>query len=86
MKTHTNDEMIWVYGILTLIYKDKVKKIYMDEMDDPIQFVEFLEMVDYDGKETILLIAEEHLYGKIYRYGNYNDDKWYEVGEMKGFA
>lgn len=86
MKTHTNDESIWVYGILTLVYKDKAQKIYMDETDDPILFGDLLKMVDYDDKGTILLIAEEHLYGKIYRYGNYNDDKWYEVGEMKGFA
>ena len=35
---------------------------------------------------TILLILESYLDGKIYRYGNYNNDLWYEVGEMKGFA
>lgn len=35
---------------------------------------------------TILVIAESYLGGAIYRYGNYQDDEWYLVGTMMGFA
>lgn len=35
---------------------------------------------------TILLILESFLDGILYRYGNYQDDFWYEVGKMQGFA
>ena len=38
----------------------------------------------YDG--TILVIAEDPMRGTVYRYGNYGDGGWDEVGWMCGYA
>ena len=35
---------------------------------------------------TILVISESYLSGEIYRYNNYNQKEWYQVGSMVGFA
>lgn len=34
----------------------------------------------------IRVISDSSLEGKIYEYGNYNDDKWYLYGITKGYA
>lgn len=34
----------------------------------------------------IRVISDSCLEGKIYEYGNYNDDKWYLYGITKGYA
>ena len=34
----------------------------------------------------ITVIAESYLGGRIFRYGNYQDDEWQLVGTMLGFA
>ena len=34
----------------------------------------------------IRVISDSALKGKIYEYGNYNDDKWYLYGITKGYA
>lgn len=35
---------------------------------------------------TVTVLSESYLEGNIYRYGNYNDGKWYEIGKLAGFA
>lgn len=35
---------------------------------------------------VILVICESYLSGSIYRYGNTNDNEWWKVGIMEGFA
>ena len=37
-------------------------------------------------KGTITVLSESYLQGQIYRYGNYDDDNWYLVGKLAGFA
>lgn len=37
-------------------------------------------------KGTITVLSESYLQGQIYRYGNYNDDNWYLIGKLAGFA
>ena len=39
----------------------------------------------YTDGDTILVIAESPLNGKIYRYGNYGPF-WVETGETRGYA
>lgn len=58
------------------------------ESGDMLKFGEILKESRKRGYQggTILLILESFLNGKIYRYGNYRDDMWYEVGKMEGFA
>lgn len=35
---------------------------------------------------TIMVLSESFLDGDVYRYGNYLDDEWYEIGKLAGFA
>lgn len=88
MKTHKNDEQILTEDIKA-IFDEKVIHIMQDfEYDEPLTFGDILEKCRDIGYEvgTILLITESYLDGAIYRYGNYGDDLWYEVGNMVGFA
>lgn len=59
------------------------------EDDRELTFGEVLDKcreAGWTGNGTILLILESYMSGKVYRYGNYNDEYWYEVGTMRGFA
>ena len=88
MNTHRNDEQILTEDI-KVIFDEKVIHIMQDfEYDEPLTFGDILEKCIESGYAvgTILLIAESYLSGTIYRYGNYGDDLWYEVGSMVGFA
>lgn len=35
---------------------------------------------------VITVLSESYLSGTVYRYGNYNDNEWYTVGTLVGFA
>ena len=35
---------------------------------------------------TILVLSESCFDGNVYRYGNYLDNEWYEIGKLEGFA
>lgn len=88
MNTHRNDEQILTEDI-KVIFDEKVIHIMQDfEYDEPLTFGDILEKCIESGYTvgTILLIAESYLSGTIYRYGNYGDDLWYEVGSMVGFT
>lgn len=36
--------------------------------------------------ETVMVIMEKPLEGRIYRYGNELDNKWYQIGTTCGYA
>ena len=88
MNKHKNDEHIFTEDIKAII-GDKVIHIMQEyEFDELMTFGDILEKCIENGYVggTILLITESYLDGTIYRYGNYGDDLWYEVGNMVGFA
>jgi hypothetical protein len=88
IKKHQNTEII-NHDILRIVFQETVITIHQfPEFDKPITFGDILSRCKECGysKGTILLIAESATEGAIYRYGNYADEYWYEVGEMKGFA
>lgn len=35
---------------------------------------------------TIVVLSESYLDGEVYRYGNYLDNEWYQIGKLAGFA
>ena len=41
---------------------------------------------EYQNIELITVIIEEPLSGRIYLWGNYGDNCWYETGETCGYA
>ena len=38
------------------------------------------------GKILIIVIAESPLHGEIFRYGNYEDKRWGQIGKNCGYA
>lgn len=88
MKTHKNDEQILTEDIKAIFDEKVIHIVQVFEYDEPMTFGDILGKCIDNGYEvgTILLITESHLDGTIYRYGNYGDDLWYEVGNMVGFA
>lgn len=49
---------------------------------------ECLETAKMNGYTTgtVLVLNESFLDGDVYRYGNYNDDEWWHIGKLAGFA
>lgn len=88
MNKHKNDEQIF-YENIKVIFDEKVIHIIQClEYEEPITFFDILEKCKENGYKsgTILIICESYLRGIVYKYGNYGDDLWYEVGNMIGFA
>lgn len=95
MERKTNFEDIGFYESVTVVIKDYDEDAVISfVMDNDYEHGAMLKFGDVlkEAKEmefksgTILLILESYLDGKIYRYGNYNDEYWYLVGETRGFA
>lgn len=63
---------------------------YFPELEGALgmTFQNVLEVAIKNGYEegTILLLAESPLDGSIYRYGNYEPDRWVKVGTTIGYA
>lgn len=72
---------------IKVLYQDHYLHLRWDpEHDEPITFEDILEKIEYQGG-VVMVIAESYMKGDIYRYGNYvDDDYWYTVGKMVGFA
>lgn len=62
----------------------KESKLYIDYTCD---YSDGISLLDIEEKypHVFMVIFEEHLNGKVYRYGNH-EDYWEEVGETNGFA
>lgn len=57
------------------------------EQDETLSLEDIRNQVEaVHGKSLILVIAVYPLGGKVYRYGNYEDCGWCEVGRMCGYA
>ena len=57
------------------------------ETMDFISLAEIAEQIEARGYDSsILVIAEDPMRGTVYRYGNYSDRCWEEVGWMCGYA
>lgn len=37
-------------------------------------------------QHLITIVIEGPLSGEIWQYGNYYDDKWYKIGDLRGYA
>ena len=52
-------------------------------VDETITLDDIQRQFPYPG---LLVIAESPLSGAIYRWGNYSDMAWWQVGTMEGYA
>ena len=77
-------------GIAYIIWGDKGKTVYINAMgDDNDKFFtlnDCLAEIGYNGDGSVLVVLEDPLNGKVYRYGNYAEKAWCEVGTTCGFA
>lgn len=79
-------------GIVYILCGEKGKEIYLtangDENDKFVCLDDCLEIIGYNENKdvTMIVIIENALNGKVYRYNNYSDKCWYEYGETRGFA
>ena len=77
-------------GIAYIIWGEKGKTVYITAMgDDSDRFFtlsDCLAEIGYNGEGGLIVILEDALSGKVYRYGNYADCEWYEVGTTMGYA
>lgn len=78
------DATVLFDGIITIVYKEKAKKIYGEAHTLRECYGIATENED-DTSETILVIHENPLNGVIYRYGNHGK-YWEVVGKMGGYA
>ena len=89
------DSKLLLHDILTVVFdlRDEDCNSFRIVQDfeygeEPLSFGDILQKCKDKGYigGIILVIAENPLSGDIYQYGNYNDDYWYQVGDMKGYA
>lgn len=77
-------------GILFAISGDKGKTIYAtafgDKSDKFVSLNDCLAELKCGVDDAALVVIEDCFSGKVYRYNNYNDRNWYEVGETRGYA
>ena len=79
-------------GFVYIICEDKGKTVCVtamgDENDEFVCLNDCLTLIDYNEETdaSLIVIIEDWTSGKVYRYNNYNDKSWYEVGATEGFA
>lgn len=74
-------------GILRIIGEKKVQILYTDEgiaLEECLKRAREAEP-DIDQYQTVIVIEEHALEGKVFKYGNHGDF-WEEVGETRGYA
>ena len=63
-----------------------VKEIYITEHDKLKTFQDLLDACGLTKELHALIIGENGLDGKVYRYNNYNEDEIVQVGTTMGYA
>lgn len=91
VKVDGNEVGLWD-GFAYVICDNKGKSICVtamgDENDKFVSLNDLLKDIGYDKEidSSVIVIIEDFLEGKVYRYNNYGDYSWYECGETRGFA
>lgn len=88
MKTIKLKDCVEYADILQIVFADKCVEVFLgDERCLNYTFNEVMREARKNGwkDETILLIAESPLSGKVYQYGNYGT-YWVEHGTTVGYA
>ncbi|MBA4697811.1 MAG: hypothetical protein H2212_00105 [Ruminococcus sp.] len=79
--------------VTVIFYMDDEKKLFNSlewksiEPDHIVTLDMIREQIeDKYGKNLIVVIAEYPLRGEIFRYGNYEDNRWVRIGKVCGYA
>ena len=80
-------------AIITIFsgYGDEAKIIRFIHTADGTENDNFITLEDCRAmigktERTVTVIFEDWIRGEIYTYGNYGDNKWWQVGTTQGFA
>lgn len=88
MKRVDGNEVGLYDGIAHIIWDNKGKTIYITASEYGDTFLSLndcLKEIGYtDG--VCIVIMEYLLSGKVYIYGNYEPNEWWEYGKTEGFA
>ena len=63
-----------------------VKEIYITKDSNLKTFQDLLDTCGLNKELHALIIGENGLSGKVYRYNNYNEDEIVQVGTTRGYA
>jgi hypothetical protein len=76
-------------GIVTIVFNDiAITKHISAEYEEGLTFINALELAEgygYTGG-VIIMICEDLLSGVVYKYNNYCDGRWHQVGSTCGYA
>lgn len=89
-KAVQGEQGLWA-GKVTIIKGDVcIKEILTANGTDRDHYLTLNECLEKIGGtrygQVVTVIMEQHLEGRIYRYGNYFDGKWYQIGTTCGYA
>ena len=76
-------------GIATIVFGDTaITKYINSEYDMELNFITALELAEGYGYKNgvIIMICEEPRKGVVYKYNNYHDGRWHQVGTTCGYA
>ncbi len=83
-----NGEFICTFdGKVRIIWGDKGKTLIFsgENGNDFVCLNDCLKLIGYDGNGTVVVIVDEAMSGKVYKYGNYGK-YWHEYGRTLGVA
>lgn len=81
------DKINHLYDLYHIVVNDRCKTIYIYDGDE-MTFNDIVDIAKAMGytNGTILLICESALKGSVYRFNNYGENEWIEIGSTKGYA
>ena len=83
LKVEEPKRMVCADGIVYIIEEEKTTKIILNaEFDNPIS----LEDIAQKYPKVVIVLFEDFLNGKVFRYNNYGKGEWCLVGRTIGFA
>lgn len=71
-----------------IIFNEKCINLFNDVERNCLTLNDCLNKAKENGYKDgiITVLSESYLDGEVYRYGNYLDSEWYEIGKLAGFA
>ena len=86
MKVADKNTTLW--EDVKIIFNEKCINLFNDVERNCLTLNDCLNKAKENGYKDgiITVLSESYLDGEVYRYGNYLDNEWYEVGKLAGFA
>ena len=82
------DKNTTLWEDVKIIFNEKCINLFNDVERNCLTLNDCLNKAKENGYKDgiIIVLSESYLDGEVYRYGNYLDSEWYEIGKLAGFA